>query len=251
MDEVANISWNLFIILFSGIVGYIVGAVKSFREEKQKAYGEIIPPILKMAYNPQDTIDEKEYSKALSKLWLYGSKRVTRKMEKALKIMHNPSTGNVTKALQEAVIEMRRDIQLLPFQELKPEDVNHLYTRIASGKVNEDKIIAFRQIKKVTDNIPPNLDVKELEEKLRSDSIFLHSMTSRLVRLFGLRTELIPYIENEFVELIDKKLAPLYLIENGTYTFKADKIHELASVADDAKALVALKEKALMKEYRG
>jgi hypothetical protein len=91
MGEVANISWNLFFIIFSGILGYFVGAIKSFREEKQKAYGEIIPPILKMAYNPQDTIDEKEYSRALSKLWLYGSKKVTQKMEKALEIMHNPS----------------------------------------------------------------------------------------------------------------------------------------------------------------
>jgi hypothetical protein len=129
-----NVLWSIVLIVLSGIIGYFVGAIKSFREEKQKAYGEIIPPILKMAYNPQDMKDEQDYSKALGKLWLYGSKGVAQKMEAALKIMHDPSKGNVTKALQEAVVEMRKDIQLWPWQKLKPEDVNHLYTRIIGGK---------------------------------------------------------------------------------------------------------------------
>ena len=129
-----NVLWSIVLIVLSGIIGYFVGAIKSFREEKQKAYGEIIPPILKMAYNPQDIKDEQDYSKALSKLWLYGSKGVAQKMESALKIMHDPSKGNVTKALQEAVVEMRKDIQLWPWQKLKQEDVNHLYTRIIGGK---------------------------------------------------------------------------------------------------------------------
>jgi hypothetical protein len=131
--------WGLFLIALSGIIGYIVGAVKAFREEKQKAYGEIIPPILKMTYNPQDAHDEKEYCKALSKLWLYGSKKVTQKMEHALEIMHHPSSGNVTRALQEAVVEMRKDIQISPWQNIKPEDVNHLYTRIAGIDTTNDK----------------------------------------------------------------------------------------------------------------
>ena len=129
-----NVLWSIVLIVLSGITGYFVGAIKSFREEKQKAYGEIIPPILKMAYNPQDIKDEQDYSKALTKLWLYGSKGVAQKMEAALKIMHDHSKGNVTKALQEAVVEMRKDIQLWPWQKLKPEDVNHLYTRIIAGK---------------------------------------------------------------------------------------------------------------------
>ena len=190
--ETGNISWDIFFIVLSGIIGYVVGAVKSFREEKQKAYADIIPPILKMAYNPQDTIDEKEYRKALTKLWLYGSKNVTRKMEKALAIMHDHSKGDVTRALQEAVIEMRKDIHVFSHQYLRPEDVNHLYTRIAGGEIN-DKFIALREIRSVVENIPPNLTTKELEEKLKSDPDFRNNLTNRLVRLFGLRNELIPY----------------------------------------------------------
>ncbi len=124
---------SIAIAIFTGIVGYVVGTMKSFREEKQKAYGKILPPILKMAYNPQED-DDKEFSMALSNLWLYGSKRVTKKMEHALKIMHGDMKEDLTKALQEAVVEMRKDIQLWSCQKLKPEDVNHLYTIIPKGK---------------------------------------------------------------------------------------------------------------------
>jgi hypothetical protein len=250
MGEVANISWNLFFIILSGIVGYIVGAIKSFREEKQKAYSDIIPPILKMAYNPQDIIDEKEYSKALSKLWLYGTKKVTKKVEIALQIMHNPSMGDLTKALQEAVVEMRKDIQLLSLQNLKPEQVNHLYSKIANRRINSDKLEAIRQIKSVTDNIPPDLDSRALEDRLNSDPEFLKSLAMRLQRLFGLRTELIPFMDQEMVDFIDRKLTPLYKIENGRCTFRTDKIKEFASLAYEAKSLVTFAENKLTKEYR-
>ena len=123
---------QIFLVLISGFIGWAVGYVKSFRDEKQKAYGEILPPILKMVYNPESSVDEKEFSKALSKLWIYGSKKVTQKMENALLIMHDPCRGDVTSALQETVVEMRKDIQIWPWQYLEPKDVNHLYTRVAS-----------------------------------------------------------------------------------------------------------------------
>lgn len=117
-------------ILIAGFIGWMVGNIKSFRDEKLKAYGEIFPPILKMAFNPKDTIDEKEYSKALANLWLYGSKKVTRKVEKALLIMHDPKKGNLMESLQNAVVEMRSDIQIFPWEDLNPEDVNHLYSTV-------------------------------------------------------------------------------------------------------------------------
>lgn len=247
---IESISWNLFFIVLSGVLGYIVGAIKSFREEKQKAYGEIIPPILKMAYNPQDAVDEKEYSKALSKLWLYGSKRVTRKMETALKIMHNSSKGDVTRALQEAVVEMRNDIQLFSLQRLKPEDVNHLYTRIAGASIDNSKFKALREIKFVISNIPPHLSRKELEDRLKNDQEFRESLAHRLVRLFGLRNELIPYIEPEIIDLIDKQLEPLFIIENGSYTLRTERNPEFAAFAENIKLLVAAIEEKYMKKIK-
>ena len=140
-DPEDDLFWKIVLIAVSvvltGIIGYFIGTIKFFREEKHKAYGEMIPPILKMAYHPQDSKDEQEYSRALIKLWLYGSKKVALKMEEALKIMHDPAKGNVTRALQDVVAEARKDIQLWPWQRLNPEDINHLYTRIAGEK---DKI---------------------------------------------------------------------------------------------------------------
>ena len=137
MNEIESILFSPYIIaIFTGIVGYVIGTIKSFREAKQKAYGEILQPILKVAYDPEKG-DEKEFTMALSKLWLYGSKKVTQKMEHALKIMHGDMKEDLTKALQEAVVEMRTDIQIWPWQMLNREDVNHLYTIIAKGKDTE------------------------------------------------------------------------------------------------------------------
>ena len=72
-------------VLVSGLVGYVFGVCKSFREAKQRAYQEILPPIIKMAYR-SDQANEGDFCEALSKLWLYGSKRVTEKMEHALHV---------------------------------------------------------------------------------------------------------------------------------------------------------------------
>lgn len=239
MFNSGNESWNIILILFSGILGYIVGTMKTFLEEKQKAYGEIIPAILKMAYNPQGETDEKEYCKALSKLWLYGSKEVTRKMEDALKIIHSNSKEGMTQALQEAIIEMRKDIQLFSYQKLKPGDVNHLYTTINRLVINQEEIDALREIKGVIDNIPHNLNEKELVQRLHSDISFRDSLTRRLVRLFGIRNEYTPYLDLEFENLIDKKMEPLYNREVGQCIFNNDKIEEFATFAIEARILVS------------
>ena len=128
-SQIGNVIGFALPVLFSALVGYWAGTAKSFREQKQKAYAEILPPIIKMAYDPQPS-DATEFSRALMKLWLYGSKKVTREMECAVSILHHPERGSVTKAFQEAIVEMRADIQFWPWQKIKPEEVNHLYTSI-------------------------------------------------------------------------------------------------------------------------
>lgn len=119
-------------IIVSAFIGYLFGSARSFRDEKQKAYSELLPPILKMAYDP-DVKDEAEFSKGLCKLWLYGSRAVTQKVEEALSILHNPEKGNATEFFQKAIVAMRDDIQILPWQKIKPKDVNHLYTKITQN----------------------------------------------------------------------------------------------------------------------
>jgi hypothetical protein len=120
-------------ILLSAVtafVGYVFGRAKTFIEGKQRAYEEILPIVLKAAYNPAIK-DEEGVNKALSKLWLYGSRKVAKKMDYAVSIMVKPSRGDKTKALQEAVVEMRNDIQAFFFwQRVEPEEVKHLYARM-------------------------------------------------------------------------------------------------------------------------
>ena len=111
-------------------------------------------------------------------------------------------------------------------------------------------IEALREIKSVIGNIPPNLSREELEVKLNNEPAFRRKLTSRLVRLFGLRNEHIPFIDSQFVDLIDKQLLPLFDIECVTYTFKTDKITEFANFSYEAISLVASIEEKLTQEYR-
>jgi hypothetical protein len=135
-----NLIVPVVVPLITGLIGYFVGRCKAFREAKQKAYQEMLPPIIKMAFRSQQA-DEGQLCEALVKLWLYGSKTVTRKVDHVLYIAHDHRRGNVTKALQEAIIKMRKDIQIWPWQKLKPDEVQHIFTRIrsASGKKEELK----------------------------------------------------------------------------------------------------------------
>lgn len=134
MDQMLNmiltILPGILIAIISGSIGYLVGLIKTFRDGKQKAYSELLPPILKMAYDPKSEQDEKEFNSALAKLWLYGSKEVVKNMEVAISIIHDNSRGSLTAALQKAVISMRQDIQLYFWQRLKDEDVKFLYTKL-------------------------------------------------------------------------------------------------------------------------
>lgn len=120
---------ELFLLIVGAFLGYGLGLIKAFWEEKQRTYKEILPPIQKMAYHPEE-VDEREFNKALGQSWLYGSKDVAMKMDKVVSIMVDPSRGSLGEALQETVAAMRKDIQLFPWQRLKPKQVNHLYARL-------------------------------------------------------------------------------------------------------------------------
>jgi len=116
--------------ILTGIIGFFIGSMKFYREEKHKAYRELLPPIVKAAYNPEP-IDEEEFNKALCKLWLYGRKGVAEKMDTVVSRIIDPKRGSRTEPLQEAIVLMRRDLLLpWPFQRLNPKDIRHLYSQI-------------------------------------------------------------------------------------------------------------------------
>lgn len=126
-----KILWEIVLPILTALLGYVAGTLKSFKEAKYRAYEELLPPIVKFTYRRENTEDEKEFSRALCKVWLFANKKVTDKIENVCKIIHEDIQGNVTSALQEAINEMRNDIQLWTKERLEPKDINHIYTIIA------------------------------------------------------------------------------------------------------------------------
>ncbi len=122
---------TLIQILITGIIGFLIGFAKSFRDAKQNAYGEIMPPIVKMSYEQNPTDDDmNEFNKALTKLWLYANKDVAFKVDTVARILAGHE-GERSKAVQKAIIAMRKDIQYWrPFSKIDPEKVEHFYMRI-------------------------------------------------------------------------------------------------------------------------
>ncbi|MCK4828139.1 hypothetical protein KA005_71075 [bacterium] len=124
------------------------------------------------------------------------------------------------------------------------------YVRQLKVDTLKNKFDALREIKAVIGNIPPDLRKEALIERLSHDDDFRNSLTNRMVRLFGLRNELIPFIAPDFVNLIDKKFKPLFKIENGLYSFRPEKLQEFVRFADDARVLVSSIELELIEEYK-
>lgn len=108
---------------------------------------------------------------------------------------------------------------------------------------------ALREIRHVAEDIPPDLNEKELSDRLSSDVEFRKSLSSRLVRLFGLRTELIPTLDKEISELIDKYFQPLYRIKTGSYDLKVEQTSKFSSSCVKLRELVLQVEKRLTNEY--
>lgn len=112
------------------------------------------------------------------------------------------------------------------------------------------KLHVLGQIRAVVDNIPQGLEREEVLERLKTDPNLRTRLTGRLVRLFGLRNEFIPYLEPEFVELIDTQFQPFYVIQTGTYTFREEKLEEFVVFMEQLPPLVLSMEKRLMQEYK-
>ena len=112
------------------------------------------------------------------------------------------------------------------------------------------KFDALREIKSVIGNIPPDLNKIALIERLKNDPKFYKSLTNRLVRLFGIRNEFIPFLETEFIKIIDTKFETAFMIENGLFTFREEKIHEFVDSIEDLKIVVEMIEDKLTKEYQ-
>lgn len=116
-------------------------------------------------------------------------------------------------------------------------------------EILERKIKALQALREVVDNIPRDIKAEQLAERMRADSEFKKNLEHRLVRLFGLRRELIPYLDEKIIFLIDKRFMPLFLIAAGSYDLKADTINAFAKCCEELIIETDNLEKSLTKSY--
>ena len=121
--------WAIILAVITGFLGFFFGTAKFFREEKHKAYRESLPSIIKMAYEPRPE-NEEAFNKALAIFWLYGNKKVAKKVDKIASLMVDPSRGDIHQSIKEAIVEMRKDLRLKYPGGLGPEDIAHLYAKV-------------------------------------------------------------------------------------------------------------------------
>ena len=112
------------------------------------------------------------------------------------------------------------------------------------------KFDALRKIKWVLEDIPSNLSKEDLSDRLTTDAEFRGRLSERIQRLFGLRNELMPYIDTEFVEIIDNKLKPLFNVATGVHTYKEEKNEAFAAFLTESTTMADSIEKKLTKEYK-
>ncbi len=100
----------------------------------------------------------------------------------------------------------------------------------------------------VADNVPSHLSYDELVTELEAEGEFRESMSGRLVRLFGLRRELVGWLDPAIVDFIDDRLRPLYRSGVGEYDLPRDRAREFATLALELPELVARTERKLLRE---
>lgn len=97
----------------------------------------------------------------------------------------------------------------------------------------EKRFEALRELKKVIDNIPRGLSAEQLALRIRIELDLLKSLETRLVRLFGLRRELIPHLDPKMVTFLDQRFLPLFRVETGSYELKPNVYEEFAKCCEE------------------
>lgn len=101
----------------------------------------------------------------------------------------------------------------------------------------------------MADNVPPELSTTDLKARLAEDPEFCMRLNHRLIRLFGLRTELTPYLEPEIRRFIDGTFRPLFTIAVGSYELPPEKVDRFANAAIELRRLTGTVEEKLISEH--
>ena len=114
----------------------------------------------------------------------------------------------------------------------------------------EKRFDAFRQLKAVTDSIQRGDTVEQLAGRFATEPELLSALKHRLVRVFGLRRELVPYLDHKIALYIDQELYPLFHAETGTYELKPGVEHRFAQCCVELVGEIDRLEKDLVAQHR-
>lgn len=201
---------TLLVVIVSGMLGYLLGKVKEFRENKQKVYSQILPTITEMCFNPK--IDrEREYNSAMLLSWLYANKKVAKQLDKIASLIINSSRGDVITETQNLIVSMRKDIQPFLWQNLKAEKVKHVYTKI----MNESRVINKSHLEET---------IRRLIIITKNNKLpWLHTFWDANI-ILELRQGIIQI--EKFEDLLNENIGFSIKIEFGAYDYVNERIYE-------------------------
>ena len=127
---------NLQMLIISAVVtafaGYFFGAAKTLKEQKRQVYAEALGALAKLVYHTEKD-DQDEINKMLLAMALYSNKKVYKKLENVIRERILPGNTALTPLVQELAAEMRKDVQVVFWQWLRPEDINHLFIQLKAS----------------------------------------------------------------------------------------------------------------------
>ena len=107
---------------------------------------------------------------------------------------------------------------------------------------------ALREVKAIVDNLPARIDEDALHGRLGEDR-FRRELGGRLVRLFGLRNELMSSLDKRIAGFIDSELRSSYANENGRYELQEGNLRDFARACVGLRSLTATVETELTRQY--
>ena len=112
----------------TAIAGYFAGKLQDFRQRKLKAYEEELPVLIRAVFEPTEVADA-DLSRALVRLWLLASTNAAKRVSKAMGCLVHGEHQDLIRALQEAIVEVRHDIQFWS-DDMQAEDVSHFFINL-------------------------------------------------------------------------------------------------------------------------
>jgi len=121
----------LLVGIVTGVVGYLVGAAKAFRQKKIDAYESVVEPFIRASYPERGTNRRKALrglNTALYRMWLFAGRRAALAGDRvATALVHGPEQ-KLTRALQDFLSKARQDVQPWPWSWLSwvgPSEIVH------------------------------------------------------------------------------------------------------------------------------